>query len=1268
MSEDSAMTIVQMGLPTLGLRAQVSRQNVQECTLHLLARALNSGRCMAFIGSGISSGCGYPSWVELTLEAVDKTKKNCRHLKTQQPEIWDVLSKFEKDTAVHKRNKASPNREITWSDRLLLILNLCEDTLMQNGQQPSLQSILANRIKEIGKKTESRNFDSLMMIMRSLRVRRFLTINYDIMIEEALCSFLGPKVKTMGAGMASMTVEDAIIQLQSREMENEEAPHIYSESPLMSAELVKFALGVPGYDCGVFHCHGSVLEPDSMVVTEKDYQALYLSDDHAHRSYRDALQLAFAANPILFLGVGMNEPDLLRALRQFVSEQEHGRRERSLFAVLPTENAVTSPEAVEFREHLYARYGVMAYFYQVKDITKTEDVTTEFCNQVTHISTEWRKWWLNWQKKPPIREPIFARWKKDDGSVNVYHHRAELSKDLFDRREGLKEVMSCLKGDPKSGEHRKGSDTKGRTVLVLGLPGTGKGGLGAELLKQGDYHKRFFATTHFTNDFLTILDGAADFLLGRKVANDRTPLERFAIGLEKSSGTLVVIGGLERLLVRASPSQILEGACRSSKSYAHPIPPGRASTQEIYEFLKICMDNGNRDGAHLVLTSSMMPVDVLKDSNVRFVELSGVDPEELQKKLPFKGACKEEAVALLEQLHKALRGHAYALAVVLEALRNINKNGKRDFVRRVKWLREIVTRLTAVDLPRRPELTIRLVLDWLRFANDDTDETSGSDYKKLDAVMRKVAMFTVPVSSDVVRIWCQAENREDTLAAIEDLSKRHLLLEIQRGPDQKEAPRYTAHTVVRKHVLRALQHVPDVTAEPNHFYLNGFSVDTDSTQTGTPESYGLLGQGIDHLLSHVEKMQSSKHMRRYSPNREWIRAIYGLLRTHWPATNIGRLEKIEQNYNSTSLKRSHYEAYFLRLARFLNVLRGYEQVKRLWNSCDDVAEHKSVIGDKKSVLYSGELAWLYNEMGLVGFCQGHVTDAYGYVRLAQDISAVCDRGQRSYRWCQMEINLALVQMERANLSKALYHLDNARRTASRLKDDSLKAQAGGYSGLIYHLSGEIGRADKCYQKAIETSRKIDNKRAQSIFGRHRSDLLRKMGEYDKAEQELRKSISVAESGRHYDLLHFARVAEANLRLADSTVDSHHGLSDAFEYARRIGIPKLEADVLKIQGHIALYRGEVEEASRLALHCLAISAENDMQLRVTAGLVFLGRVARIRGDQHASDSLLRSAIELGRRQGYMLQVECAEQQLMHLGSSQDGRSWGSIGLSTGNLIP
>lgn len=109
------------------------------------------------------------------------------------------------------------------------------------------------------------------------------------------------------------------------------------------------------------------------------------------------------------------------------------------------------------------------------------------------------------------------------------------------------------------------------------------------------------------------------------------------------------------------------------------------------------------------------------------------------------------------------------------------------------------------------------------------------------------------------------------------------------------------------------------------------------------------------------------------------------------------------------------------------------------------------------------------------------------------------------------------------------------------------------------------------------------------------------------------------------------------------------LEPALQFARAMGIPKLEADVLKVQAHIALEGGETEVAARLAIKCLGIAAGFGMRLRVTGALVLMGRVSAVRGEWTTAQSLLHAGIALGHEQGYQLQVESADRELMRIDS-------------------
>src|SRR5262249_27005916 len=120
-----------------------------------------------------------------------------------------------------------------------------------------------------------------------------------------------------------------------------------SIEPIDPEALIQFAMGAPGYEQGVFHCHGSARTPESAIVTERDYQRLSLRSDRRHTSLREAVELLLSANPVLFVGLGFQETDILRPLRQFVAERRGVDDERPLFALV--ERSANRQQALAFR-------------------------------------------------------------------------------------------------------------------------------------------------------------------------------------------------------------------------------------------------------------------------------------------------------------------------------------------------------------------------------------------------------------------------------------------------------------------------------------------------------------------------------------------------------------------------------------------------------------------------------------------------------------------------------------------------------------------------------------------------------------------------------------------------------------------------------------------------------------------------------------------------------------------------------------------------------
>jgi hypothetical protein len=200
-------------------------------------------------------------------------------------------------------------------------------------------------------------FDPLALLHDQLNIRRFLTTNFDLEIER-LWRDRGYAVKapneddkvsgpiefarSVATHPLGMAAEDLVI------------------GPESGANLIDFAVRDQPVGRMLAHMHGRAVDNEAIVVTEADYQNLYLSDGPERDVLNGAIRLAFGANPLLFVGLGMNEDDVLRPLRHFVSEvqRQHGR---VAVALLP--QLTTSAKTAEQKVALLGRFGVYAIHY-----------------------------------------------------------------------------------------------------------------------------------------------------------------------------------------------------------------------------------------------------------------------------------------------------------------------------------------------------------------------------------------------------------------------------------------------------------------------------------------------------------------------------------------------------------------------------------------------------------------------------------------------------------------------------------------------------------------------------------------------------------------------------------------------------------------------------------------------------------------------------------------------------------------------------------------
>lgn len=205
--------------------------------------------------------------------------------------------------------------------------------------------------------------DPLLGISMGLGVRNYITTNYDLEIERMLQDRGYRTFRSSGG--AKGTMEDD--RLRSDPLGGTATDTTFRREH--ASDLISHALDLTGGDASVFHLHGRATMDSEVVLTERDYMDLYLKNDADRDLVDESIELAFSANPILFLGIGLSENDVLRPLRQFVSDQEK-RWDRTTLALMPAVG--TKQERRRDATLYYARFGVHTIYYG-DALVKTRD-------------------------------------------------------------------------------------------------------------------------------------------------------------------------------------------------------------------------------------------------------------------------------------------------------------------------------------------------------------------------------------------------------------------------------------------------------------------------------------------------------------------------------------------------------------------------------------------------------------------------------------------------------------------------------------------------------------------------------------------------------------------------------------------------------------------------------------------------------------------------------------------------------------------------------
>ncbi|MBU6167231.1 MAG: SIR2 family protein [Alphaproteobacteria bacterium] len=169
--------------------------------------------------------------------------------------------------------------------------------------------------------------DPIQSVERWFGLKRYMTLNFDYQLERALLlddhvAMVPPPADVETATVAGILRHDE----NSGTLDRLFSDGLLSASDLYRPQalgrLFEFGLNSPDYHTHVLHLHGRADHPDSMLLTDTDSNRQYRRDPEAADLLEHALDVALTGNPILFMGVGLGEPEITRALRELVSRSD----------------------------------------------------------------------------------------------------------------------------------------------------------------------------------------------------------------------------------------------------------------------------------------------------------------------------------------------------------------------------------------------------------------------------------------------------------------------------------------------------------------------------------------------------------------------------------------------------------------------------------------------------------------------------------------------------------------------------------------------------------------------------------------------------------------------------------------------------------------------------------------------------------------------------------------------------------------------------------
>jgi tetratricopeptide (TPR) repeat protein len=332
------------------IKRQSDPKRLRRIAFQEFVAARNSGRMIAFVGSYASKHLGYVSWKAMVKDFLLRNKALAGGSRR-------IFSELERLT----RNEASGFSDIDVMDLAELMADI--------DKHSSPERYLVAR-KKFAKGFELKGVDRPNILnagkalFEHLGLTRFMTLNYDLELEWRV--FLSEAERRERRGKRRQA-EWNVLPMQRDQRSKRLTRAIPGRGQVTSdivarddsAQLIEFALDSPGLHSRILHMHGRVDAFEDLLVTRRDYRDRYWLSGFSKLPFEYGMRLIFAGNPILFVGLGGSEADVMRVLEQFLSDNPN-RRAVPMFMLWNSSGSDVQDDAR--RLLFYRKYGIHILF------------------------------------------------------------------------------------------------------------------------------------------------------------------------------------------------------------------------------------------------------------------------------------------------------------------------------------------------------------------------------------------------------------------------------------------------------------------------------------------------------------------------------------------------------------------------------------------------------------------------------------------------------------------------------------------------------------------------------------------------------------------------------------------------------------------------------------------------------------------------------------------------------------------------------------------